>query len=129
MSLLTDLETRVGRSFSEAEEPQAEAILDYAAELAAAETGCDWDDESDIPAPIARVIVEMAFRSIANPMGVTQDTTGPFTVSFGAQAAQRIYLTAGDRKILAANACRSPLQVLRTTRGPIETRSVLGDEW
>jgi hypothetical protein len=117
------LEERLDRELTEGEATQAEALIKYASALVRAYTGCAWAD-GNAPDGVAEVVIEMVFRSISNPLGATQDTAGPFSVSFGAQAAQRLYLTAGDRIILDANRCRSQLNVIGTTRGPMETPTV-----
>ena len=124
MSFIPALEARVGKPLADTAVVQAESMIAYAQSLVAAETGCTWGSLDDIPEPVAAVIVEVVFRAAANPMGVTQDTAGPFSVSFGPQAAQRMYLGAADKTILHAHRCRSPLQTIPTTRGRIETDMV-----
>src|SRR5690554_5502218 len=103
LATIEDLETRLGSTVSD--EPQALALLRYASSLVRSYTGCTYIDEDGglidpLPDGVVEVTVEMVFRAVTNPAGVTQDTAGPFTVSFGSDAAQRIYLTAADRTIL-----------------------------
>lgn len=109
---------------------QAGALLAYASAVIRGYTGRTYLDDDGalvdpLPDGIAEVCVEMVFRAITNPAGVTQDTAGPFTVSFGSDAAQRIYLTASDKTILGGRAS-SGLWTQPVTRGPIETPSVSG---
>lgn len=107
-----------------------EWLIRYASSLVRRETGCTFVDADntllDTPAvhDVRDVVIGMIKRAVDNPEGVTQDTTGPFTVSFGSDAAQRVYLIAGDRIVLAALRCRGGLWTLPTTRGPIEAASV-----
>jgi hypothetical protein len=99
---LSDLEQRLGDEVDDA--AQAEALLRYASSLVRAYKRQTWvnaDGELEgVPDGVAEVTVEMVYRALSNPQGVTQDTTGPFSVSYGSQAAQRVYLTAGDKQIL-----------------------------
>ncbi|MCZ7526565.1 MAG: hypothetical protein M5U14_09420 [Acidimicrobiia bacterium] len=69
-------------------------------------------------------IVERATR---NPAGVIQETAGPFNRSFGADAAQRLYLTRAERAVIRAAVGRLALTTLATTRGAIETAPVADD--
>jgi hypothetical protein len=102
LATIEDLETRLGQSVSDA--GQAQALLDYASALIRGYCGELWVDEddalTDLPDGVAQVCVEMVYRAVTNPGGVTQDTAGPFSVSFGSDAAQRIYLTKSDKIIL-----------------------------
>lgn len=107
---------------------QAGALLAYASAVIRGYTGRSYLDDDGalvdpLPDGIAEVCVEMVFRAITNPAGVTQDTAGPFTVSFGADAAQRIYLSASDKTILGRGR-GSGLYTQSVARGPIETTSV-----
>lgn len=102
LATLDDLEVRLGQPV--ADPGQAQALLDYASALIrgyAKRTWVDGDDAlTDVPDGVPQVCVEMVFRAVTNPSGATQDTTGPFSVSFGPDAAQRIYLSRSDKAIL-----------------------------
>lgn len=103
LATVGDLQDRLGESITDT--AQADALLDYASALVRAYTGRTYvDDDGNLVDPlpdgVVQVTVEMVFRAVTNPSGVTQDTAGPFTVSFGADAAQRIYLTKADKTIL-----------------------------
>lgn len=97
-----DLERRLGQPIDNPD--QAEALLEYASSLIRAHTGKLYVDTEgdleDVPDGVTEVCVEMVFRAVTNPTGATQDTSGPFSVSFGPEAAQRIYLSKSDRAIL-----------------------------
>lgn len=130
LASLDDLEVRLNQTISDAgERAQAEALLRYASSLIRAYTGRDYvDDDGNLidplPDGVAEVCVEVVFRAVTNPAGVTQDTTGPFTVSFGSDAAQRMFLSAQDKTILDARSGRPKLWTQPTTRGDIETNTV-----
>ena len=102
LATVFDLERRLGSTVDDA--AQAQALLDYASALIRSEAGRLFVDVhgelTDLPDGVPEVCVEMVYRAVTNPGGVTQDTTGPFSVSFGSDAAQRIYMTKGDRRIL-----------------------------
>ena len=131
LATVGDLEGRLAESVPN--ETQAEALLSYASALVRAYTGKTFVDDAGtlidpLPDGVAQVTVEMVFRAVTNPGGYTQETTGPFTVSFGSAAAQRLYLTAADKSILGARGTGG-LTVLSTTRGDLETRPVSHDPW
>lgn len=130
LATIDDLEDRLGRAITEPELTQAQKLLDYASALVRAYTGRSYvDDAGDLVDPlpdgVTQVTIEVVFRAISNPLGATTSQTGPFSVSFGPEAAQRLYLSAGDKLILGG---RSGLTILSTTRGPVETPSV-GATW
>lgn len=129
LAAIEALEARLGgRNLDPGDVIQAESLIAYASAVIRGHTGRDYVDDDGLlidplPDGVAEVAVEMVFRAISNPAGVTQDTAGPFTVSFGSDAAQRIYLTASDRTILGGRAS-SGLWTQPVTRGPIETTHV-----
>lgn len=99
-----------------------EKLIEYASALISGYTGKVWD-EGEVPGPVEVVCTEIVLRTLHNPTGVTQDTVGPFNASYGSEVAQRMFLTRSDKTILAG--FRGPgLQVISTSRGPIETRGV-----
>lgn len=127
LATVVDLENRLGDTVPN--HLQALALLAYASALVRSHTGKTFVDTDGnlldpLPDGLTQVTVEMVFRAVTNPTGATQETTGPFSISFGSAAAQRIYLTAADKSILGAKG-RGGLQVISTTRGDIETRSVI----
>jgi len=99
IATVDDLEAKVG-PIPDGQEGWAEAALRYASNLVRAVGNRAWDDPDTIPEQLVDVVVGMAERAQGNPSGVTQDTAGPFTVSYGPRAADRIYLTVGDRLII-----------------------------
>lgn len=108
---------------------QTDALLRLASAQARAYTGCRWANEDgtaleDVPDGVPEVVASIVARAILNPRGVTQETAGPYTVSYGSDAAARIYLAGTDKAILDANRCRSRLCIMTLTRGELETPAV-----
>lgn len=128
LATLDDLETRLGQSVDGPDVGQALWLLEFASDRVRARTGRTWTDDDgallDVPSLATKVTVEMVFRAVTNPEGVTQDTAGPFTLSFGPEAAQRIYIAREERDDLRSLSARSGLGVISTTRCPVETPPV-----
>lgn len=125
---LADLEALVGTI---GDPSAAEARLAQASEIVRAYAGQTWltEDESalaeNVPGAIAGVVAAMVERATLNPSGATQEAAGPYSRSFGADAAHRLYMTASERSIVRAAAGRSALGTIATTRGDLETRPVV----
>ena len=132
LATVEELEQRLGRDIPHGEATaQASWLLGYSSALVRAYCRADWIDPDTgllgpLPSGVAEVAVEIVYRAVTNPEGVTQDSAGSFSVSFGSEAAQRMFLTAGDKAILGGTG-RSSIGTLSTTRGPIETPTVHGD--
>lgn len=125
-----DLETRLGEVL---ENPlQAEARLADASAIVRAYAGRTWlDDDNqleDVPADIPGVVASMVERATLNPAGTTQETAGPFSRSFGSDAAARLYLTKMEKLVVRAAAGRLSVGALPVTRGDLETPAVR-DDW
>lgn len=80
------------------------------------------------------VTIAVAERAWRNPTGLTQETTGPYSASYGPQAADGLYLTDGDRDDLrqalawARGTARPPgLWTIRTTRGEGDMEDLYSD--
>lgn len=128
LASVEDLERLLAEDIDgDASTEQAEARLEQASELVRAYAGTDWlnADESDVegvPGAIPGVVVGIVERASRNPSGTVSESAGPYSRSFGSEAAARIYLTAGDKMIIRhAVGNVSGLSVISTTRGPIET--------
>lgn len=131
LATVDDLELLLGESI--ADPGQAEARLQQASELVRAYAGLDWlndaqDELTLVPGAIPFVVCGIVERATQNPTGVTQESTGPFSRSFGPDAASRIYLTDADKRIIRRAAGAQPLAVISTTRGPMETPDVFDYE-
>lgn len=130
LATVDDLERRLGQAIPDRD--QAEALLERASSKIRAYVRRTWVDPDTglldgVPEhpDVRGIAVEMVYRAITNPAGVTQDTAGPFSVSFGSDAAQRIYLQRSEKDELAPIRRGGGLGTIPTTRGPIETTTVL----
>ncbi|MBW3663569.1 MAG: hypothetical protein KY469_10760 [Actinobacteria bacterium] len=101
LATIDDLQRRVGQIDPDSVD-RAESLLAYASSLVRADANRRW--ETDPPEELVEVVVGMVERARDNPAGLTQDTVGPFSVSYGPEAAQRVYLTKGDRAIIRSAA-------------------------
>lgn len=124
---LSDLEDLLGEAVTDAK--RALLLLAHASEVVRAYAGRTWlnddeDDVDDVPGQIPGVVCAIVERATRNPLGITQESAGPFSRSFGADAAQRMYLTRQERAIVRAAARLAAVGPLATTRGNLETRTV-----
>lgn len=96
------LERRLG--FPAPNNTRALELLAYASALVRAVGGRTWvNDEGeleDVPPGIPDVVVAAVERAVQNPKGATQESAGPFSASWGPEAAQRIFLSRPDRRII-----------------------------
>lgn len=127
---LTDLEALMGATIANPE--QANARLAQASEIVRAYAGATWLNEGEtavegVPGQIPGVVAAMVERATRNPEGVTQETTGPFGRSFGSDAASRLFLTSAEKLVVRSAAGRRNIGTLSTTRGCIETPSVIAN--
>ena len=131
---ITELEARLGHSIDDPSQiTQAEARLADASEIVRAYAGEDWlnDDEDDVenvPGQIPGVVASMVERASLNPGGITQEAAGPFSRSFGSDAASRLYMTKGEKAVVRRAVGALAVGALGTTRGDLETPAVI-DCW
>jgi hypothetical protein len=108
-------------------EDRAEAILAAASTLVTAKTGQAWVDadgvqleavDDDDFAAVKTVVVQVALRVYQNPLGITQQATGPFSRSVAAWAALGLSLTDDEKAMLPTtiDGNRPGLWTLATTR-------------
>lgn len=106
---------------------RAEAIINAASATVRAASGQSWVDTNgdllaDIPDDVRQITVRVSARMLSNPSGVSQQTTGPFSVSYGTA------LAADDRDLLQRYRPTNGVWTLATTRldtdGPLETGTV-----
>lgn len=126
LATIDDLEALLGAPVTDP--LQALKRLERASAIVRAYAGRTWlDDEGnllDVPDDIPGVVAGMVERAQRNPDGVTQQSVGEYQLSYGADAAQRIYLDKQDKAIIDAAVGRTGLGTITTTRGDIETRTV-----
>src|SRR5574338_247454 len=128
LAILDDLEPLTG-AIAESGVERANKLLAMASEVVRAYAATTWlndagDDVEDVPGQIADIVAAMVERATRNPMGVTQESAGPFSRSFGADASQRLYMTRAERMVVRATVERTVIGTLGTSRGALETRAV-----
>lgn len=129
LASIEDLQARLGTI----DDPvQAEARLGDASEIVRAYAGEDWLDDGgnleEVPDQIAGVVAQMVERAARNPGGVVQETAGPYSHSFGPEAAARLYLTKLDKLVIRNAVGRGQVGTISTSRGPLETPPVTCDQ-
>jgi len=115
---------------------RARSLLERASEIVRAEAGRTWlDDDGKLvdgwPKQLAGVVISMVERALVNPQGITQETAGPFSRSFGANAASRLWMSQAEKLIVQRTVGAGSLAVVPLTRGPVETPtrpSLLGED-
>lgn len=106
---------------------RAEAILAASSTLVRTRTGQAWVDEAGVQLEtvddddfeaVKTVVVQVALRVYQNPLGVTQQATGPFSRSVAAWAALGLSLTEDEVAMLpiAADSIRPAIWTMATTR-------------
>lgn len=128
LASIDDLTALTGAIATE-DTPRASVLLAMASEIVRAYAGVTWlnddgDELGDVPSQIPDVVASMVWRATSNPLGVVQETAGPFSRSFGADAAQRLYMTKQERAIVRVAAGVAPVGPMGTTRGALETRAI-----
>jgi hypothetical protein len=131
LTTVEELERTVG-AIPEADQDKALARLEQASELVRAYAGTDWLNTDQtaldgVPGAIPGVVCAIVERATQNPEGITSESAGPYSRSFGADAAARVYLTAGEKAIIRHAIAAGPLGVISTTRGPMDTPNVIDD--
>lgn len=129
LSTLDRLEKLLGGPDALTDRTQAQARLEDASEEVRAYAGVDWLNAEgtaveDVPPQVSDVVARMVERATLNPEGATFAADGPFSRSFGADAAQRLYLTRGERLIIRRAVGRGLVGTLATSRGNLETAAV-----
>jgi len=108
-------------------EDRANAVLVAASAMVRSEAGQTWLDDGGAldspPETVVAITVQVAAKMWANPTGVSQQTTGPFSSSFARQ-----YLTPEDRKYLNSLQPTAGVWTLSTTREELETPDTIDVE-
>src|SRR5688572_28258533 len=121
-----DLEAFTGETIGNVS--AADSLLARASELVRAYANTTWLNDAGtavegLPEQIVGEVCDMVDRATRNPAGITQEQAGPFSRSFGSEAAQRLYLAKSNKMVIraAVGAARSGIGTLSTSRGPLET--------
>ena len=82
---------------------QVAALLADASAIVRAYAGRDWVDDgalSGVPEGIPGLVAMMVIRALRVPEGVTQETTGNYSVTYSSYASDRLYLTRTDKAFI-----------------------------
>lgn len=89
--------------FSDADQAQAEALLEDASALVRVCVAPDLDDVEppEVPGAVVAVVVNMVRRGLTNPRGLTQETLGDYSYSSGGTSGSAsLYLTNREKRII-----------------------------
>ena len=96
-------------------DPRAAAVLRRASALVRSEAGQEWPDGA--PEDVQGVVVGAAARVWANPNAAIQRTAGSFSERLSERAADGLYLTDEERRILSRySQARFGIGTIRTYR-------------
>jgi hypothetical protein len=117
--LLPDFEARLGvpvGSLAGVDLARAQAALADASDLVTAAAG---DDLGDPVAPVAVAItLNVARRAYLNPSGAVSETVGPYSVRYGDDSPNGVYLTDAERAALhSLGSSHVGLGTIETWRG------------
>lgn len=82
---------------------QVEMLLGDASAIVRTYAGRDWVDDgalSGVPEGIPGLVAMMVIRALRVPEGVTQETTGNYSVTYSSYASDRLYLTRTDKAFI-----------------------------
>lgn len=114
MASVSDLADWLGDEIV-ANDPRAVALLRRASALVRSEAGVEWADE--VPEDVQGVVIAVAARVWSNPNSAIQRTAGSFSERLSERAAEGMYLTDEERRILSRYAStRFGIGTIRTYR-------------
>ena len=99
LATLRDIYTRAPDLVADLNPRQAEALLADASAIVRAYAGRDWTLEADVPDGVAGIVTMMVIRALRND-GVVSEVDGNYTVNYGPQASDRLYLTKVEKLTL-----------------------------
>ena len=114
MASVSDLADWLGDEI-EPNDPRAVALLRRASALVRSEAGQEWADE--VPDDVQGVVIAVAARVWSNPNSAIQRTAGSFSERLSERAAEGMYLTDEERRVLSRYASvRFGIGTIRTYR-------------
>lgn len=124
LATVPELETLLGEKV--ADTGRAEVLLRKASAIVRSYAGEDWLNEAGdalegVPEDIPDVVTGMVERATQNPAGATHEQAGPFARQFGAEAAQRLYLSKWDKLVIRDAVNSTGIRTIGTGRGELET--------
>ena len=122
LALPDDLEVRLDRTFTDAEIPRVEALLDDVSAMVREVAGKTWVDPADLAEVIAPDIVKVivlraAARYMNNPCGFSSESVGDYSYQRrGVDAGGALYLTGEEVEWLRKVAGKLGIWTLPVTR-------------
>lgn len=118
---ITDIEARLGRTFSGDELTRVEALLDDASALVRDEAGLTWIDPgtgllTTVPGSIRAVVLRSVERAVRNPQGFSAESAGDYSYQ-RTNVEPGVYLTDSERQVIRRATGRTGLWTQPVTRG------------
>ena len=114
MASVSDLADWLGEEIV-VNDPRAVALIRRASALVRSEAGLEWADE--VPEDVQGVVIAVAARVWSNPNSAIQRTAGSFSERLSERAAEGMYLTDEERRVLSRYASvRFGIGTIRTYR-------------
>lgn len=118
---ITDIEARLGRTFSGDELTRVEALLDDASALVRDEASLTWIDPgtgllTTVPGSIRAVVLRSVERAVRNPQGFSAESAGDYSYQ-RTNVEPGVYLTDGERQVIRRATGRTGLWTQPVTRG------------
>jgi hypothetical protein len=118
---ITDIEARMGRTFSGDEHTRVEALLDDASALVRDEAGLTWIDPgtgllTTVPGSIRAVVLRSVERAVRNPQGFSAESAGDYSYQ-RTNVEPGVYLTDSERQVIRRATGRTGLWTQPVTRG------------
>lgn len=118
---ITDIEARLGRTFSGDEHTRVEALLDDASALVRDEASLTWIDPgtgllTTVPGSIRAVVLRSVERAVRNPQGFSAESAGDYSYQ-RTNVEPGVYLTDSERQIIRRATGRTGLWTQPVTRG------------
>lgn len=121
LATVQDLADWIGEDI-DVTDPRASAVLRRASALVRSEAGVQWED--DAPEDVQGVVIAAAARVWSNPNAAIQRTAGSFSERLSERAADGLYLTDEERRILSRySQSRFGVGTIRTFRDDGYARS------
>lgn len=123
LASLSDVEVRLGQTFTAGESARPRAVLDDASALVRAEAGRPWADPDtgalqNVPAAIKAVVLRVAIRAIENPEGFTNESGGDYSYTRKG-VEDGVYLTDREHRIIRRVLGRTGLWTQPVERGDL----------
>lgn len=129
---ITDVEARIGRTFTGDEAVRVRALLDDASALVRDEAATTWIDPItslliEVPGSVRAVVLRAVERAARNPQGFSAESAGDYSYQ-RTDVEPGVYLTDGERQIIRKAIGRTGLWTQPVTRGDEYLATVWGED-